>query len=164
MPSDDNYDKNGVVVKRRAIVSGEMLLSASPAFDQNGRPDLNFRFNGQGARRFADATVQNIGKRFAIVVDNRVISAPVIQSAITGGFGEITGNFTVESANNLAVMLKSGALPAKLTSSSSGRSARSWARTPSAPGRSRWRSAPRRSSSSSSSSTACSGCSRPSPW
>ena len=114
LPSDDNYDKDGVVVKRRAIVSGEMLLSASPAFDQNGRPDLNFRFNGQGARRFADASSQNIGKRFAIVVDNRVISAPVIQSAITGGSGEITGNFTVESANNLAVMLKSGALPAKL--------------------------------------------------
>jgi len=114
LPSDDAYDRDGVVVKRRAVVSGEMLLSAAPGFDQNGRPSINFRFNGQGARRFGDATVQSIGKRFAIVVDNRVISAPVIQSAITGGSGEITGNFTVESANNLAIMLKSGALPAKL--------------------------------------------------
>ncbi len=114
LPSDDNYDRDGVVVKRRAVVSGEMLVSASQGFDQNGRPSINFRFNGQGARRFGDATVQNVGKRFAIVIDSRVISAPNIISPITGGSGEITGNFTVETAHNLAIMLKSGALPARL--------------------------------------------------
>jgi preprotein translocase subunit SecD len=102
------------LVKRRALVSGEMLTDANSAFDQNGRPDITFRFNGQGAQRFAEATTQNIGKQFAIVLDGKVISAPVIQGAIIGGSGEITGNFTTESANNLALVLRSGALPAPL--------------------------------------------------
>jgi preprotein translocase subunit SecD len=113
LPSDESYEK-AVAVKKRVLVSGDMLVHASQGYDQNGRPNIEFRFNGQGARRFADATIQNVGKRFAIVIDNRVISAPVIQTPITGGSGEITGTFTVESANNLAVMLNSGALPAKL--------------------------------------------------
>ncbi|HEY1926373.1 MAG TPA: protein translocase subunit SecD [Caulobacteraceae bacterium] len=113
LPSDDARSA-AYVVKKRALVTGEMLTGASPSHDQNNLPDINFAFNSQGARRFSEATAQNIGKPFAIVLDGRVISAPVIQTAITGGTGEITGNFTEESANNLAVLLKSGALPAPL--------------------------------------------------
>ena len=109
-----NEEGGAILVKRLEIVSGDMLTTASQGFDQNGRPDINMRFNGQGARRFGDATSQNIGKRFAIVLDNRVISAPVIQGAITGGSGEITGNFTIDTASNLALLLRSGALAAPL--------------------------------------------------
>jgi preprotein translocase subunit SecD len=101
-------------VKRRVLVDGGMLVSASFGFDQNNQPDINFRFNGQGARRFAEATTQNVGKRFAIILDNKVISAPSIHEPITGGSGQITGNFTQEEASNLALLLKSGALPAPL--------------------------------------------------
>lgn len=114
LPSEDGYTA-AYVVNKRALVTGEMLTDARSAFDQqSGRPIVNFRFNGQGARRFGDATSQNLGKKFAIVLDRKVISAPVIQSAITGGSGQITGNFTAESANDLAVLLRAGALPAPL--------------------------------------------------
>lgn len=114
LPSDDGAVPF-YVVKRRAVVTGEMLTSASAAFHpQTGQPIVEFRFDGQGARRFGDATTQNIGKRFAIVLDKKVISAPRINSAITGGSGYIEGNFTTESANDLAVLLRAGALPAPL--------------------------------------------------
>ncbi|MET0338182.1 MAG: protein translocase subunit SecD, partial [Caulobacter sp.] len=114
LPSEDNYAP-GYVLKKRAVVTGEMLTDAQQQFDQqSGSPVVSFRFNGQGARRFGDATAANIGKRFAIVLDNKVISAPVINSAITGGSGQITGNFTVQTANDLAVLLRAGALPAPL--------------------------------------------------
>ncbi|TAJ69540.1 MAG: protein translocase subunit SecD [Phenylobacterium sp.] len=104
------------VVKRRALVTGEMLTDSQASFDQQtGRPVVTFRFNGLGARRFADATAQNVGKRFAIVLDNKVISAPNINEPINGGSGQISGNFTTESANNLAILLRAGALPAPLT-------------------------------------------------
>jgi preprotein translocase subunit SecD len=103
-----------LAVRRRALVSGDMLTNASPGYDQFNRPDINFRFNGTGTRRFAEATSQNVGKRFAIVLDNKIISAPTIQEPITGGSGQITGNFTLEEANNLALLLRSGALPAPL--------------------------------------------------
>ena len=103
------------MVKRRALVSGDMLVDSRQAFDpQTGQPVISFRFNSQGAGRFGDATRQNIGKRFAIVLDNKVVSAPVIQGAILGGSGQISGNFTPESANDLALLLRSGALPAPL--------------------------------------------------
>jgi len=103
------------IVKRRAPVSGEMLTNAQPGFDQTtGRPVVEFRMNSVGARRFADITRQNIGKRFAIVLDKKVISAPVIQGVIPGGSGQITGNFTQESANDLSVLLRAGALPAPM--------------------------------------------------
>jgi SecD/SecF fusion protein len=102
------------VLKKRALVTGEMLTGASAGHDENNSPDINFAFNGQGTRRFAEATSQNLNKQFAIVLDSRVISAPVIQSAITTGSGRITGNFTEESAHGLALLLKSGALPAPL--------------------------------------------------
>jgi preprotein translocase subunit SecD len=92
-----------------------MLVDAQPNFDQQtGQPVVTFRFNGQGARRFGDATSQNVGKRFAIVLDKKVISAPVIQGPIMGGNGQITGSFTTESANDLALLLRAGALPAPL--------------------------------------------------
>ncbi len=103
------------VVKRRALVTGEMLTNATAGFDQQtGRPVVNFRFNGEGARRFAAATTANVGKRFAIVLDDKVISAPNINEPITGGSGQISGNFTVESANDLAILLRAGALPTRL--------------------------------------------------
>ena len=103
------------IVKKRSVVTGEMLTNAQPGFDQQtGHAIVQFRFNGVGARRFGDVTRQNIGKRFAIVLDKKVISAPVIQSAISGGSGQITGNFTEQSANDLAVLLRAGALPAPL--------------------------------------------------
>ena len=120
VPPDDEVlpdtERGGqpTVVKRRAVVSGEMLTGAQQSTDQNGRPSIAFRFNGIGAKRFGDATMENVGKPFAIVIDNKILSAPTIQGPILGGSGEITGSFTVESANNLALMLRSGALPAKL--------------------------------------------------
>jgi len=97
------------------VVSGEELVDAQPAFDQNGNPAVNFRFNPTGARKFGDYTAENIGSPFAIVLDDEVISAPVIQSHIPGGSGIITGNFNVEDSTELAVLLRAGALPAELT-------------------------------------------------
>ncbi|THD59420.1 protein translocase subunit SecD [Phenylobacterium sp.] len=103
------------IVKKRSVVTGEMLTNASPGFDQqSGGSVVEFRFNGLGSRRFGDTTRQNIGKRFAIVLDKKVISAPVIETAITGGSGRITGHFTPESANELSVLLRAGALPAPM--------------------------------------------------
>jgi SecD/SecF fusion protein len=114
LPSDDGLSITEVV-KKRALVTGEMLTDAQMQFDQqSGLPVVSFRFNSQGARRFADATSQNVGKRFAIVLDGKVISAPNINEPITGGSGQISGNFTAETANDLAVLLRAGALPAPL--------------------------------------------------
>ncbi|MFW2542600.1 protein translocase subunit SecD [Primorskyibacter sp. 2E107] len=107
-------DREGAfaILEQVPVVTGEELVDAQPAFDQNGRPAVNFRFNPSGARKFGDYTADNIGSPFAIVLDNEVISAPVIQSHIAGGSGIITGNFTVEESTNLAVLLRAGALPA----------------------------------------------------
>jgi len=103
------------VVKRRAFATGEMLIDSQGSFDsQTGRPVVTMRFNGQGAQKFGQTTTANVGKRFAIILDNKVISAPVINGPIPGGTGQITGNFTAESANELAVLLRAGALPAPL--------------------------------------------------
>jgi preprotein translocase subunit SecD len=114
LPSDDKHQE-AYVVKKRAMVTGEMLTSASASHDpETNGPDIAFAFNGQGARRFGEVTSQNVGKPFAIVLDKRVISAPVIQNAIMGGTGQITGEFTEDSAHDLALMLSSGALPAPL--------------------------------------------------
>lgn len=103
-----------VLVRKRIEVSGEMLTGASQDTDDRGQIVVAFRLNGEGAKRFGLVSTNNIGKRFAIVLDGKVISYPTIQSAITGGSGQITGNFTVESANELAVLLRAGALPAPL--------------------------------------------------
>lgn len=111
-----SLDEEGVfyILEQSAVVTGEELTNAQPAFDQNGRPAVNFTFNPSGARKFGDYTAENIGSPFAIVLDEEVISAPVIQSHIPGGSGIITGNFTVEESTNLAVLLRAGALPAGL--------------------------------------------------
>ncbi len=103
------------VIESAPVVTGEDLVDAQPSFDQNGSPAVNFRFNTSGARRFGDYTADNIGSPFAIVLDDEVVSAPVIQSHIPGGSGIITGNFSVEESTNLAVLLRAGALPAELT-------------------------------------------------
>jgi preprotein translocase subunit SecD len=103
------------ILEETPVVSGEELTNAQPAFDQNGRPAVEFQFDAQGARSFGEYTEANIGKPFAIVLDDEVISAPTIQSAIPGGRGIITGNFTVEESTELAVLLRAGALPAEMT-------------------------------------------------
>ena len=102
------------ILERAPVVTGEELVDAQPDFDQNGRPAVSFRFNPTGARKFGDYTAANVGSPFAIVLDGEVISAPVIQSHISGGSGIITGNFGVEESTNLAVLLRAGALPAGL--------------------------------------------------
>ncbi len=104
------------LIEKRVVVSGEDLTDAQPGFDQRtSEPIVTFRFNSNGARRFAQATQENVGRPFAIVLDNEVISAPVIREPILGGSGQISGGFTVEQANDLAILLRAGALPAPLT-------------------------------------------------
>ena len=103
-----------VAVKRRVMVSGDQLTDAKQSFDQNGRPDISITFDSSGARRFGRVTQENVGKPFAIILDDKVLSSPVIESPILGGQAQITGNFTVQSAHELAVSLKSGKLPVKL--------------------------------------------------
>ena len=102
------------ILERTPVVTGEELTNAQPAFDQNGRPAVNFMFNTSGARKFGTYTSDHIGEPFAIVLDKQVISAPVIQSAITGGSGIITGNFDVLESTRLATLLRAGSLPASL--------------------------------------------------
>lgn len=101
------------VIGRKPVVSGENLVDAQPSF-QEGEAVVSFKFNSLGGKKFGEVTKNNIGERLAIVLDNEVISAPTIQSAILGGSGIISGNFTVKSANDLALLLRSGALPAPL--------------------------------------------------
>jgi preprotein translocase subunit SecD len=104
------------VVKKQVLVSGGDLTDAQPGFDQrSGEPVVNFRFNTSGARKFSQATSENVGQPFAIILDSKVISAPVIREPITGGSGQISGSFTVQAANDLAILLRAGALPAPLT-------------------------------------------------
>ncbi len=106
--------KTYMIVERTPVVTGEDLTDAQPAYDQNGRPAVSFRFDPAGGRKFGDYTAANIGSPFAIVLDGEVISAPTIQSHISGGSGIITGSFTVPESTELAVLLRAGALPAKL--------------------------------------------------
>jgi len=122
LPPDDEIlysttqPKTPYLVEKRILVSGADLTDAQPGFDQRtSEPVVNFRFNTSGARKFAQVTQENVGKPFAIILDNEVISAPVIREPILGGSGQISGSFTVESANQLAVLLRAGALPAPLT-------------------------------------------------
>ena len=108
--------KTPYVIKKQILVSGGDLTDAQPGFDQrSGEPIVSFRFNTSGSRKFAQATSENVGQPFAIVLDNEVISAPVIREPITGGSGQISGSFTVQQANDLAILLRAGALPAPLT-------------------------------------------------
>src|SRR6185503_5781246 len=104
------------LIEKRVMVSGGDLTDAQPGFDQRtNEPIVSFRFNTAGARKFAQVTQENVGKPFAIVLDNEVISAPVIREPILGGSGQISGSFTVQGANDLAILLRAGALPAPLT-------------------------------------------------
>lgn len=122
VPPDDEIlysttqPKTPYLVEKRILVSGGDLTDAQPGFDQRtSEPIVSFRFNTSGARKFAQVTQENVGKPFAIILDNQVISAPVIREPILGGSGQISGSFTVESANDLAILLRAGALPAPLT-------------------------------------------------
>ena len=118
LASDDERDVNGApiqyLVKRRVMVSGDTLVDAQGTF-QDAQSVVSFRFDAVGARRFGDVTRKNVGHPFAIVLDRKVISAPVIREPILGGSGIISGNFTVQSAQDLALLLRAGALPAPLT-------------------------------------------------
>jgi preprotein translocase subunit SecD len=115
LPMEDNPGQK-IVVHRRVDVDGADLTDASAGNNpQTGQWVVNFRFNSVGARKFADISRENVGHRFAIVLDNKVISAPVIREAILGGQGQISGQFTAASATDLAVLLRAGALPAPLT-------------------------------------------------
>jgi preprotein translocase subunit SecD len=108
--------REGYVVEKRSMVSGEDLTDAQASFDQQTRePVVTFRFNTRGAQQFGRVTQQNVNRPFAIVLDNKVISAPVIREPILGGSGQISGNFTPTEASDLALLLRSGALPAPMT-------------------------------------------------
>jgi len=111
VPSADGFDE---LLYEDVALGGEQLVDAQPSFDQNGRSVVTFRFNTQGALTFGEITSQNVGRRFAIVLDDQVITAPTIQQPITGGTGQISGTFTSETASDLAVLLRAGALPATL--------------------------------------------------
>ena len=102
-----------IAVKRRVMVSGEQISKANQSFDENGAPDIEITFDSAGARRFGRATQENVGKPFAIILDDKVLSAPNIETAILGGQARITGSFTTQSAHDLAVSLAAGKLPVK---------------------------------------------------
>jgi preprotein translocase subunit SecD len=102
-----------IAVKRRAIITGDQLIDSAPSY-QDGIPVVSFRFDTAGGKRFARATTENVGKPFAIILDEKVISAPNINEPILGGSGIIQGSFTTESANELAILLRSGKLPVEL--------------------------------------------------
>src|SRR5262249_28932110 len=104
------------LIEQRIALSGDRLTDARSGFDpRTGEPVVTFRFDNAGAKRFADITRANVGKPFAIVLDNQVLSAPVIHEPIIGGSGQIFGNFTVQQTSDLAALLRAGALPAPLT-------------------------------------------------
>jgi protein-export membrane protein SecD len=104
-----------IPVFTRAEVSGESLIDSQASFDEHNMPVVTLVFDSAGGRRFGRLTAEHVNERFAIVLDGKVLSAPVIRGPIPGGRGQISGNFTVQSAKDLAVLLRSGALPAPLT-------------------------------------------------
>ncbi len=118
MPSSSfmlmSADGGQLVLERDIVVGGDRLIDAGTTFQEGGSPAVTFRFDTLGARKFAKATSQNIDRRLAIVLDGMIISAPTIQSPITGGNGIITGQFTTAQAAELAMLLRAGALPAPL--------------------------------------------------
>ncbi|MEQ8193502.1 MAG: protein translocase subunit SecD [Rhodospirillales bacterium] len=119
-PSVDERDPSGqsrmYLLRKRTMVSGENLVDSQPSFDsRTNEPVVTFRFDSVGARRFGDVTSKSVGKVFAIVLDGKVISAPVIREPILGGSGQISGSFSVQGARDLALLLRAGALPAPLT-------------------------------------------------
>jgi preprotein translocase subunit SecD len=103
-----------ISLRKNPILSGERLVDAQTSFGQYGEPVVSFMFDSIGARIFGEFTSKNVGQRLAIVFDDKVLSSPAINTAILGGSGIIQGNFTIQSATELALMMRSGALPAKL--------------------------------------------------
>jgi preprotein translocase subunit SecD len=115
LPFADPKDGAGIAVQRRVMISGDQLIDATQGFDQqSNRPVVNIKFDSQGGRKFARTTQENVGKPFAIILDGKVMSAPRINEPILGGSAQISGNFTVDSANELAIALRSGKLPVAL--------------------------------------------------
>lgn len=113
--ADKNEGGYKYAVLSRVMLSGDLLVDAHTSYDnQTNEPVVSFRFNNVGARKFGEITTENVGKPFAIVLDNKVITAPVIRSPILGGSGIISGSFTADTANDLALLLRAGALPAPL--------------------------------------------------
>ena len=114
--SGESEGGRSYVLQETPVVSGEDLVDAQPGFNsRTNEPIISFRFNQSGARKFGTFTKDNVGSPFAIVLDDKVLSAPVVREPILGGSGQISGSFTVNSATTLAVQLRSGALPTKLT-------------------------------------------------
>jgi len=104
------------LVLKEVAMEGDDIISVAPGFDQNNdQPIATFRFNGRGTRRFAHITEENIGKPFAVVADDKVLAVPVIREPIRGGTGQIAGNFTLEDANRVAMLLRAGTLPGRLS-------------------------------------------------
>ncbi len=114
IPGSPDTGQAMFLVKRRVLVSGDNLTKAEVTADENNRTAIGFRFDGAGARRFGEATTNNIGRPFAIILDGQVISAPTIITAITGGQGQITGNYSIAEASEMVNLLNGGALPAPL--------------------------------------------------
>ena len=115
LPSEGE-DGRMYLIRKRVMVSGDTLIDAQPSTDsRTNEPVVTFRFDSAGAKRFGSATSKNVGKLFAIVLDRKVISAPVIREPILGGSGQISGSFSFQSAQDLALLLRAGALPAPLT-------------------------------------------------
>jgi len=115
LPSEDGSGSM-YLIRKRVMVSGDTLIDSQPSFDsRTNEPVVTFRFDSSGSKRFGAATSKNVGKLFAIVLDRKVISAPVIREPILGGSGQISGSFTIQSAQDLALLLRAGALPAPLT-------------------------------------------------
>jgi len=114
LPDDERAGMPPLVVRKQILVSGANLTKAQVGSDQNQRPAIDFHFDGEGAKKFGKATSENVGHRFAIILDGRVVSAPNIISPITAGTGQITGNFTTQEASELVNVLNAGALPANL--------------------------------------------------
>ena len=113
--NDDGSPVQRYLVERDVRVSGDHLTNAQASFDQNNQPAVSFQFDAVGGAKFAKVTAENVGLPFAIVLDNKVITAPVIRSVIPGGSGIITGNFSVQETLDLSLLLRSGALPAEMT-------------------------------------------------
>ena len=110
---DDKDPNRFYMINKRVMVSGEMLRDANPTFDRNNSPSVSFQLNTVGGKKFGRVTGKHIGRAFAIVLDGKVVSAPIIQSQIFSS-GQITGNFTTQETNDLALVLRSGALPAPM--------------------------------------------------
>jgi preprotein translocase subunit SecD len=108
-------DKTPYLVLKESVIEGDDIGSAAAAFGPNDQPIVSFRFNARGTRRFAHITADNVDRPFAVVIDDKVISAPVIREPIVGGSGQISGGFTLEEANTVAALLLSGALPGRLS-------------------------------------------------